>query len=149
MTPEAASALHCSAFAPERGWSAAEFTALLANPGVRLHELGQGFALVREAAGETELLTLAVAPSARRRGLGSALLTAWLDTSRAEVAFLEVAADNAAALRLYERSGFRSVARRRGYYRRGNADAMDAVLMRRDLTPGQCIETRGNKPKTG
>ena len=43
---------------------------------------------------------------------------------------LEVRADNAPALALYERNGFERLALRRGYYGPG----ADAVVMRRRLT---------------
>jgi ribosomal-protein-alanine N-acetyltransferase len=46
---------------------------------------------------------------------------------------LEVAADNAPALALYQRAGFETVGRRRGYYARIEGPAQDAVLMRRAL----------------
>lgn len=149
MTPDQASAIHSAAFAPDRGWSADEIAALLDGPGVRLHSAGNGFALVRTVANETELLTLAVHPSAQRRGAGEALLTDWLNQCSAETAFLEVAEDNPAALRLYRRFGFTESGRRIGYYRRANAEAVDALLMRLELTRGQIAQTGGRDPKTG
>ena len=143
MTPAEMSALHRTAFAPERGWSATEFAELLQNPMVQLHQRPQGFALSRTVAGESELLTLAVEPAHQRRGLGKQLVLGWLTgvSDRAEVAFLEVAADNHAALALYKATGFAQSGLRHGYYARKSGAFADAVLMRKDLmTRGQPVE---------
>lgn len=89
-----------------------------------------GFALGRSAAGECELLSLAVAADQRRRGLGSALLDAALERARADGVgrmFLEVAEDNAVAQHLYQAYGFRQVGRRPRYYRRPRGEAMAAL----------------------
>jgi len=50
---------------------------------------------------------------------------------RAEVKrlFLEVAADNTAAIRLYEGLGFAIVASRKGYYARASAPPVDALIL--------------------
>ena len=48
--------------------------------------------------------------------------------------FLEVAEDNRAARALYAAAGFASVGRRPAYYARpGAADAVAALILRRDL----------------
>ena len=49
------------------------------------------------------------------------------------MAFLEVAADNAAAQALYARAGFAESGRRRGYYRRPDGSGLDALVMQRAL----------------
>lgn len=90
-----------------------------------------GFVLWRAIAGEAEILTIAVLPPWRRSGLGGRLLDAALAASHAagaEAMFLEAAADNIAALALYEKREFRRVGMRKGYYA-----GKDAVVMRRDL----------------
>ena len=90
-----------------------------------------GLVLWRCAAGEAEILTLAVLPPWRRSGLGRRLMEAALAEAAAagaETMFLEVAADNAAALALYQRLGFSRIGRRKGYYH-----GTDALTMRRDL----------------
>jgi ribosomal-protein-alanine N-acetyltransferase len=129
--PEALAALHEAAFTVPRPWTAAEFAALLARPGAVLAALPQGFALLQVTADEAELLTLAVAPAARRQGLGRRLLAAGLEAAArrgAAWAFLEVAADNAPARALYAATGFVEVGRRRGYY-----GGVDALLLRRAI----------------
>ena len=93
-----------------------------------------GFILCRLIAGEAEVLTLAVRPGARRRGVARALLAEALALAGAVGAptFLEVAADNPGALALYQQAGFERVGRRAGYYARPGA-AVDAIVMRRAL----------------
>jgi [ribosomal protein S18]-alanine N-acetyltransferase len=96
-----------------------------------------GFAVVRLAADESELLTLAVDKKWRRRGVGRALMAAVLadlQTTPARRFFLEVAADNISALTLYRHLGFKEIARRAGYYATPNGDLATAVVMQRDLT---------------
>jgi ribosomal-protein-alanine N-acetyltransferase len=88
-------------------------------------------------AGEAELLTVAVAPEARGRGLAQRLVSRFLYQARlrgAEVAFLEVAEDNAPARLVYSRAGFTETGRRRGYYRTSDGRAVDALVMQRVLT---------------
>ena len=78
-----------------------------------------------------DIQTLAIEPSYRGAGWGRSLLDALLAIAHeCEVPeiFLEVRADNALALRLYERSGFREIGRRAGYYQ---PDGVDAIVMRR------------------
>ena len=70
---------------------------------------------------EGELYRVAVAPSARGRGIGEALCRAFLACS--EVCFLEVRRSNDAARRLYERLGFVLTGERKGYYRDPKEDA--------------------------
>ena len=48
-------------------------------------------------------------------------------------AFLEVAADNEAAVALYRQAGFAEAGRRTGYYRRPDGTRIDACLLARDL----------------
>jgi ribosomal-protein-alanine N-acetyltransferase len=135
----ALAAAHADSFT--ESWSGEEIAAVLASPGAfGLVVRGEGeavaaFALARTAADEAELLTLAVAPRARRRGVGAALVEAVAGAAAAAGArrlFLEVAADNAAALALYRGAGFAPVGQRPAYYRRG-AGVVDALVFARDL----------------
>jgi len=129
----ALAALHAQAFGAP--WTEAEIAALLRGPGGAALEVDGGFILLRVAAGEAEVLTLAVRPGARRRGVGRALVRAGLQAAEragAEAMFLEVAADNGAALALYAGEGFAEVGRRRGYYARPG-EAADALVLRRAL----------------
>lgn len=90
-----------------------------------------GFLVARLLVQETEILNLAVRPDARRRGVGSKLLSEaadWSKIVRAERILLEVRASNLAAQRFYEGHGFGRAGRRLGYYTNPREDAV--VLQR-------------------
>lgn len=98
------------------------------------HELaGYAGLLAPIGSGQADIQTIAVAPAARRRGLGRALMVALLDEARrreaAEV-FLEVRADNPNAEALYGSLGFEQIAVRPKYYQ---PDGVDAHIMRRTI----------------
>ena len=129
-------------------WSAEEFESLLAGRDViahavslpssfwRLNNEPSGFVLSRQAADQAEILTIAVTPKARGKGLGAALLAAHLPTLaalRVKSLFLEVEAGNKAAIRLYESFGFRQVGERKAYYRAADGGRATALVLRRDL----------------
>lgn len=136
MTPDDLARIHGASFTTPRPWSAAEFAGFLADPTCTLIAGEMGFALIRCIADEAELLTIAVAPEARRAGLGRVILHRALDAARergAERMFLEVAADNAAAIALYLSGGFTQAGRRPGYYRRPDGSRIDARIMDRPL----------------
>lgn len=129
-------ALHRLCFVTPKPWAAAEFAGLLADPLVFALTEAEGLLVGRAVAGEAELLTIAVAPQARCRGLGAKLVTRFLYQARlrgAEEAFLEVAAGNTAALALYRTHGFADAGLRRGYYRHPDGRAEDALILRRAL----------------
>jgi [ribosomal protein S18]-alanine N-acetyltransferase len=131
--------IHACAFAEP--WNAQALAELLATPGTGAlvandEEASVGFVLVRTIAGEAEILTLAVRPASQRRGVGAELMRAAAAAAAAEGAttlWLEVAADNAAALALYRSAGFDAAGRRRGYYRREGGETQDALIFRRVL----------------
>jgi [ribosomal protein S18]-alanine N-acetyltransferase len=137
MTPAELATLHARAFTTPRPWSEAEFASLLTDPlAFLLVEGDAAFLLGRAVAGEAELLTIAVAPEARRLGLGRKLVGRFIYQARlrgAESAFLEVAEDNIAARALYRASGFTEAGRRRGYYRTPQGTAVDALVLVRSL----------------
>lgn len=135
--------LHWEGFV--RPWSENEFASLLEERivfGYAAREAGHGdeepagFVLARLAAGEGEILTLAVARSHRRLGLGWLLMDAVLRTlhrERAEALFLEVDETNLPAVSLYRRMGFYQVGYRARYYGEGGRTPAGALVMRRDL----------------
>ncbi len=131
--PFVLAAIHAAAFPPGEAWSVTMFAAQLGLPGLfaLLDEAG-GMVLMRVAADEAEILTLGVAPEARRRGIARALVEAGCEAAGkggAAKVFLEVAARNAGARALYEGSGFVKTGVRRKYY----ADGSDALTMTRTL----------------
>ena len=136
MTPDALAALHARSFTVPRPWSAAEFAALLRNPGVILATESDGFVLGRVVADEAELLTLAVAPGQRRTGIGRRLIDRFLLAAHAAGAlraFLEVSVENDAATRLYRAAGFVDAGRRPGYFQGPDGPAVDALILSCDL----------------
>ena len=132
-------ALHAQAF--EAPWDAAALASLMGGAGaialgVEDEGVLAGFILLRAIAGEAEVLTLAIAPALRRQGLGTALMGAALGLAEAlgaQTAFLEVAADNPAAIALYQALGFTKTGLRPAYYRRNVGPAVDAMLLSRNL----------------
>ncbi|MFE3839366.1 ribosomal protein S18-alanine N-acetyltransferase [Pseudogemmobacter sonorensis] len=136
--PARLAALHAASFTTPRPWDAAEIAGLLASAPVFVLEEAGGFLIGRAIAGEAELLTLAVAPARRRQGLGRRLVEGFLTRARAlqaETAFLEVSAENPAAIALYESLGFRRAGVRRGYYAAPDGQRIDAIVMTRTLAP--------------
>jgi ribosomal-protein-alanine N-acetyltransferase len=137
--------LHASGFA--RGWERTELERMLLAPshvadvmasrGV-IGDRVEGFAISRIVAGEAELLTIVLDPEMRGQGRARELLACHaLSVRRAggETIFLEVAADNPAALALYRRAGFLEIGRRKGYYPGAIGGApRDALTMRADLS---------------
>ena len=94
-----------------------------------LAEEAAGFALLRQAADEEELLLLAVCPEHRRKGRGRRLLTLAIDQAKARGSahlFLEMRDGNPAE-HLYRAFGFEQIGRRPGYYRGGAEGPIDAV----------------------
>ena len=94
-----------------------------------------GMILGRVAADEAEILTLAVDPGQRRRGIGTALLGAAMARATklgAAFMFLEVAVTNDAARALYAAHGFTEAGLRRHYY----TDGTDALILRSTLATG-------------
>ncbi|MGC9269376.1 GNAT family N-acetyltransferase [Acidiphilium sp.] len=129
---EAIAAIHRTCFGTE-SWSAASIAALFENPFVFGYVTAQGGAVIACAvADEAEILTIAVAPEARRQGIARTLLALVIDEATrrgARSLFLEVAQTNQAALGLYRSAMFSNTGIRRDYY----APGQHALLLRRRL----------------
>jgi tRNA threonylcarbamoyl adenosine modification protein YeaZ/ribosomal-protein-alanine acetyltransferase len=129
--------IHAQSFA--KGWTQADLTSMLAVPGagalvVELAGTLYGFVQYQWVEGEAEINTICVSPNYRRQHFGRDLLDALLThltLGKTSKVFLEVAANNAAALGLYETYGFGRSGTRKAYY----ADGTDAIAMVRVLTP--------------
>lgn len=80
-----------------------------------------GFILCQALQEQWEILTFCVHPHHQRKGFGAKLLSHALAQSKAQKAdlFLEVSANNVAAITLYEKVGFKLIGRRPNYYRHG------------------------------
>ena len=133
--------LHARGF--YRGWSIEEFSSYILDrtrtPVLIAADSKRriaGFAMIRYLVDEAELITIAVDPKWRKKGVGGTLMRALfaeLRMSPAKRLFLEVAADNTAALTLYGKFGFRKVGERKGYYPRPDGTPATAIVMARDL----------------
>ena len=108
----------------------ADATGALCEPGD-----AAGFALLRKAADEEELLLLAVSPQYRRKGIGRRLLEHAMAQALArgsEHMFLEMRDGNPAEF-LYREFGFEQIGRRPGYYRGAIDGSIDAVTFAKRL----------------
>jgi len=146
--PEDASTMaeiHDRSFA--RGWSAAEIEALLADyPRVQAIVMRRGpasrarmagFAILRIAGGEAEILTIAVDPASRREGFGRRLVDEAARRAyreRADALFLEVDESNRAAVSLYRKLGFETVGHRPHYYPHAGTAPEAALVMKLPLS---------------
>ena len=127
-----------NAFSPCFGeaWTRSQCAGILPMHGVPLtiaesDDGPAGISLVRAVEDEAELLLLAVASRAQRRGIGQALLDFFIDSARGRGArklHLEVRDDNS-AMGLYLAAGFVPAGRRRNYYHGAEGEAFDAVTL--------------------
>lgn len=121
---------------PDDPWDTASVATLIGPPGgfaflALRGEEPVGFVMARVAAEDGEILAIGVLPAGRRSGIGQRLVDAALEGARqlgATALFLEVAEDNEAARTLYKTSGFFSVGRRPGYYKRMEGPVAALVL---------------------
>lgn len=137
---DAVAKLHAQGF--YRGWPREDFASYIAGEGTPLYIACDarrriaGFAMLRHLGEEAELITIAVDRKWRGKGVGLSLMRALFDDllmSPAKKLFLEVAADNTAALRLYGKLGFAKISERKGYYPRPDGTPATAIVMARDL----------------
>jgi ribosomal-protein-alanine N-acetyltransferase len=146
MEPEdcaRAAELHGESFS--RAWSADEIETLISQTNVHGFVARQatsprsrfaGFVLLRSAADEAEVLTIAVRERFRSQGIGWRLMLAGIGQMRQEGVgklFLEVDAGNRPALALYRRLGFHQIAEREAYYKAADGRRTTALVMRLDL----------------
>ncbi|MEO1039000.1 MAG: ribosomal protein S18-alanine N-acetyltransferase [Pseudomonadota bacterium] len=128
-------AIHADAF--ERGWQEDEFFKLLSLPTCQGALAAQGtipvgFILTQQVMESAEILTLAVEPAYRRRGVAGQLVREAERQTRAAGArrmMLEVSRRNAAALALYDAAGYAEAGLRKAYY----PDGADALILAKSL----------------
>jgi [ribosomal protein S18]-alanine N-acetyltransferase len=136
MTPERLAEIHAACFVRPRPWGAQEFRDLLASDTVFSCKDTHGFALGRIAGPEVELLTLAVDPDHRRRGIAAGLMQDFIIQAKnkgASDVFLEVAEDNEAAIALYRRFDFVEAGFRKDYYADAGGTHVSALVMTKAL----------------
>jgi [ribosomal protein S18]-alanine N-acetyltransferase len=98
---------------------------------VQENKMPQGFIMCQVVGAEAEILTFCIIPEKRRRSAGTFLLKETLEKLKSKnirKIFLEVAANNVAALDLYKKAGFLQTGKRQGYYARSGG-LVDAVTM--------------------
>jgi ribosomal-protein-alanine N-acetyltransferase len=136
--------IHAASFA--RAWSAEEIRGMIGDFPVvqplvlRVRSRGQtvvaGFLILRIAAGEAEILTVAVAPKFRRYGYGLMLMEEAMRRvyrERGESLFLEVDEANRGAVALYTKRGVTTVGKRPRYYEGADGTSATALVMRLGL----------------
>jgi ribosomal-protein-alanine N-acetyltransferase len=135
---EALARIHRQCF--DQAWNAAAISEMLAINGtvVFVAEDYTAFGILRHVANEAEMLTLAVLPSARNRGIASLIVNTmrvWSQKEGITAIFLEVAKPNHVAIKLYEKYEFSVISRRKDYYLRADGTHEDALVMRCILAP--------------
>ncbi len=117
-------------------WTAEQWQTELAQPAARIwcaqEDRVIGFIALRGAAGQYELLNLAVSADQRRQGKGRLLLSHAINElkkSGAEEITLEVSSANLPAQALYRQAGFGVVGVRKAFYK----DGSDGLIMRKNL----------------
>lgn len=131
--------LHAEALPP--GWPATDFAAYCQSVNrialkANLADSIAGLAVLQVAAGEAEVLTIAVSEKCRRQGIATCLLKAALGICRKKSAhriYLEVAEGNRPAQELYKRFGFHAIATRKNYYRTVLSKPESALIMRLNI----------------
>ena len=121
--------LHAKCF-PQKPWGPNDF-ADLKKSGCEIIASQNGFVVYRATCDEAEIITIGVAPDARRTGIGAAMLgivEGDLKKQGVKHIFLEVAADNMPARALYKNNGYVEIGVRPKYY-----DGTDAIMMRKDI----------------
>lgn len=98
------------------------------------HEKLVGYCLYQVTFEQAEILRIGTRPDYQRQGIASQIF-ATLDTElidkQVESLLLEVRADNAPAIALYEQQRFSVIHQRLGYYHIPNQPAVDALIMQR------------------
>ena len=116
---------------PDHPWSASDF-ADLKKSGCEIVASDNGFIVWRAVADEAEIISIGVAPDARRNGIAGALILIMeqeLKKQSVHNVFLEVSEVNIPAKKLYEKYGFKPTGTRPKYY-----NGIDAIIMRKDIS---------------
>lgn len=91
-----------------------------------------GYCLYQVIFEQAEVLRIGTDPKYQRQGIASQVLNKLhelLQLNQVESLLLEVRADNAAAIALYEQQAFSIIHRRKGYYKVPHEPAIDALIM--------------------
>ena len=117
----------------EHHWSKESFLNELSNDLARYYAAFDldgnlvGYAGCWQILEEVHITNIAVSPDFRRKKIGERLLRKIIDdcyVNKAKYITLEVRVSNNAAIKLYEKYGFKSLGTRKGYYQNNNEDAL-------------------------
>ncbi|MCL2369394.1 MAG: GNAT family N-acetyltransferase [Alphaproteobacteria bacterium] len=112
--------LHSLCF-PNKNWTDKDFTELQKS-GAEIIASENGFIVWRCTGDECEIITIGVRPDARSTGIADAMIHIMEKENTGKKIFLDVAADNIAAQKLYKKNGYKIIAVRPKYYD-GKTDA--------------------------
>lgn len=124
---------------PDTAWPTEQFRAEIGKP-TRFFLIGESDeeiiayagAFLPSAGGEGDIMTIAVAPEFRRKGIAKELISrleSWAKARGAIAMMLEVDVTNGEAISLYVSLGYETLNIRKNYYGYGK----DAQIMRREL----------------
>ena len=122
---------------PQDAWSYQTIIELIAQDSIDLLVVYKsdkivGYCLYQVMFEQSEILRIGTHPDYQRQGIASQLfakLNKQLEMLKVERLLLEVRADNAPAIALYERQEFVIIHQRKGYYSQQNQLAIDALIM--------------------
>lgn len=120
-------------------WSKQQFQESLASYQCMVYEQASqvvGFCILQPVLDEANLLLMAIHPEQQGKGLGYILLDSsiqQLNNNPIQI-FLEVRESNAAAIRLYEKTGFHQIDVRKNYYPNPDGSREHAVIMVKTCT---------------
>ena len=100
------------------------------------HKLA-GYIIVTNVLDEAEIEDICIAYEFRQKGLASQLIQSLIDmaiTQNIQRIFLEVAENNESAQKLYRKSGFLEVGRRKNYYQESGY-GIDALVLKKEIRP--------------
>jgi ribosomal-protein-alanine N-acetyltransferase len=115
-----------------RGWSSSEFNDLMESGAYGWKIDSDSFILLRSAADEAEILTLATLKAVQRKGYAHQLILRAVEhAKRNEIAciLLEVDHTNKAAISLYQKADFEEIALRKNYYKQPDGSFHHALIM--------------------
>ncbi len=128
---------------PHDVWTYQALTDLLAQNSMKLmtatHSINDdilGYCLYQVVFEQAEILRIGTHPKYQRQGIASQLfvtLNEELQACEVDSLLLEVRADNAPAIALYEQQEFTIIHRRKGYYQLPHQPAIDALIMQREF----------------
>ncbi|MCL2061727.1 MAG: ribosomal protein S18-alanine N-acetyltransferase [Firmicutes bacterium] len=115
-------------------WGGAAIKAAIQNPDYIFFvyiaaDILAGYGSLRMIGTEAEVNNIAVDKAFRKRGIANEILQSLLSAAKsagADTFFLEVSVQNAAAIGLYQKHGFKQIAVRKDYYAKGE----DAAVMK-------------------